>query len=69
VLWVWEGGGHNVKPESTPSSSEWTGTPGGRVETFASGYRYGYTFDTPGECEYICVPHQSAEMRASSTVE
>jgi plastocyanin len=69
VLWIWDGSGHNVKPDGIPPRSDWSGTPGGRVETFGSGYRYSHTFETPGQYDYLCVPHQSSGMRASFTVE
>ncbi|WP_336337623.1 plastocyanin/azurin family copper-binding protein [Haloarcula brevis] len=66
VLWVWEGGGHNVKPTATPADSDWSGTPGDG--TYSSGYEYAHTFAAPGEYEYHCVPHQSLGMTGSFTV-
>lgn len=66
VLWVWEAGGHNVKPTATPSGSDWSGTPGDG--TYSSDYQYAYTFEVPGEYEYHCVPHQSLDMVGSFTV-
>ncbi|KOX94666.1 plastocyanin/azurin family copper-binding protein [Haloarcula rubripromontorii] len=66
VLWVWEGGGHNVKPTATPEDSDWSGTPGDG--TYSSGYQYAHTFAVPGEYEYHCVPHQSLGMTGSFTV-
>lgn len=71
VLWVWRDGGHNVKPESgaIPSGSDWTGSPGGGLETYSQGYRYAYTFETTGTYEYKCNPHQTSGMRASFTVQ
>ncbi|GGM33537.1 hypothetical protein GCM10009006_13810 [Haloarcula argentinensis] len=68
VLWVWEAGGHNVKPTATPSGSDWSGTPGDDGKTYSSGYEYAYTFEVPGEYEYHCVPHQSVGMTGSFTV-
>ncbi|MDQ2071115.1 plastocyanin/azurin family copper-binding protein [Haloarcula sp. NS06] len=68
VLWVWEAGGHNVKPTATPSGSNWSGTPGDNGKTYSSGYEYAYTFEVPGEYEYHCVPHQSVGMTGSFTV-
>ena len=67
VLWVWEGGGHNVKPTATPEASDWSGTPGDGT-TYSSGYEYAHTFAVPGEYEYHCVPHQSLGMTGSFTV-
>jgi len=66
VLWVWEAGGHNVKPTATPSDSDWSGTPGDG--TYSSGHQYAYTFEVPGEYKYHCVPHQSVGMTGSFTV-
>jgi plastocyanin len=68
VRWEWNGGGHNVKPETTPSGSDWSGTPGDATNTFASGYSYSYTFDTPGRYTYYCSPHRSVGMTGSFTV-
>jgi len=68
VLWVWEAGGHNVKPAATPADSDWSGTPGDDGTTYSSGYEYAYTFTVPGEYEYHCVPHQSIGMTGSFTV-
>lgn len=68
VLWVWEAGGHNVKPSATPDGSDWTGTPGDEGKTYSGGYEYAHTFDVPGEYAYHCVPHQSLGMTGSFTV-
>ncbi|KAA9399026.1 halocyanin [Haloarcula sp. CBA1130] len=68
VLWVWEAGGHNVKPTATPEDSDWSGTPGDEGTTYSSGYEYAYTFEAVGEYEYHCVPHQSVGMTGSFTV-
>ncbi|MEF8828999.1 MAG: plastocyanin/azurin family copper-binding protein, partial [Haloarcula sp.] len=68
VLWVWEAGGHNVKPTATPEDSDWSGTPGDEGTTYSSGYEYAHTFEVAGEYEYHCVPHQSIGMTGSFTV-
>lgn len=68
VLWVWESGGHNVKPSSTPNEADWTGTPGGEFETFDEGYTYRVTFESPGVYDYFCAPHRSAGMTGSFSV-
>ena len=65
VLWEWDAGLHNIKTESVPSGSDWTGTAGS--DTFGSGHTYSYTFETPGEYEYYCNPHESF-MRGTFTV-
>lgn len=68
VRWEWDGSGHNVKPDTIPDESEWTGTPGGESETFDSGHSYSYTFETAGEYEYYCDPHRGSGMTGSFTV-
>jgi plastocyanin len=68
VRWVWRSSGHNVKPDSIPGDSDWSGTDGGEFNTFSAGYEYTYTFETPGTYEYVCKPHESAGMTGSFTV-
>ena len=68
VRWVWEGGGHNVVPDSTPSGSDWEGTPGGSGDTYDEGYEYSHTFEVAGEYEYYCAPHRSLGMEGSFTI-
>jgi len=68
VRWTWVGGGHNVRATSTPSGSDWAGTPGGDGETYGGGYTYEYTFDVAGEYDYVCIPHESLGMTGSFTV-
>ena len=66
VRWEWAGGGHNVKADTVPDESDWSGTPGS--ERFSSGHTYSYTFDTPGGYSYYCDPHRGAGMTGSFTV-
>ncbi|MBO4248706.1 halocyanin [Halomicrobium sp. IBSBa] len=66
VRWVWQAGGHNVAPDTTPEESDWSGTPG--TDTYASGYTHVYTFETTGTYEYYCVPHRGSGMTASFEV-
>jgi len=68
VRWVWAAGGHNVRATSTPSGSDWAGTPGGDGETYSGDYTYEYTFDVAGEYDYVCIPHESLGMTGSFTV-
>lgn len=68
VRWTWEAGGHNVRASSTPADSDWKGTPGGDGTTYDEGYTYEYTFEVPGEYEYVCIPHESLGMTGSFTV-
>jgi len=68
VTWEWGGNGHNVKAETTPSGSDWSGTPGDGSTTYGSGHTYSHTFETAGEYDYYCAPHQSVGMTGSFTV-
>jgi plastocyanin len=69
VHWVWRDGGHNVRVHSRPDGSEWEGTPGGATDTYSEGYLHAFTFETSGEYEYFCAPHQSLGLEGSFTVE
>lgn len=69
VRWVWRAGGHNVKVESTPSGSDWSGTPGSSSDTFGEGHTYSHTFDVAGKYEYYCAPHRGLGMTGKFTVE
>jgi len=68
VRWTWAAGGHNVRATATPSGSDWAGTPGGDGETYGGDYTYEYTFEVPGEYDYVCIPHESLGMTGSFTV-
>jgi len=65
VLWEWDAGFHNIVAESVPSGSDWSGTPGS--DTYGQGHTYSQTFETPGDYEYYCNPHEDF-MRGSFTV-
>jgi len=68
VLWEWQSDFHNVKPDTTPSASGWSGSPGDEDKTYNKGYTYSYTFDVAGEYSYYCAPHRGAGMVGSFTV-
>ena len=68
VVWVWHSSGHNVVPDSTPSGSDFSGTPGGEGDRYDEGYEFSHTFEVAGEYEYYCNPHRSAGMVGSFTV-
>jgi len=68
VQWEWEGGGHNVRPDTVPSGSDWRGTEGGDGTTYDSGHTYSHRFDVAGTYSYCCAPHQGAGMTGSFTV-
>lgn len=65
VLFVWDSGGHNLDVDSQPDGASWEGVG----ETQSSGFEHSHTFDTAGEYEYYCSPHQSQGMNGSITVE
>ena len=66
VRWVWESSNHNVRANSTPSGSDWRGTPGDRL--YDEGHTYTATFEVAGEYAYHCVPHRDLGMTGSFTV-
>lgn len=68
VRWVWEAGGHNVKPSSTPTYAGWSGTPGEEFDTFDAGHTYSFSFDVDGRYNYYCAPHRSSGMTGAFTV-
>lgn len=69
VRWEWDSSGHNVRPDSTPAGSSWTGTPGGDDTTYDAGYAHSHTFEAAGTYDYYCAPHQQFGMTGSFTVE
>ncbi|ELZ29695.1 halocyanin-like protein [Halosimplex carlsbadense 2-9-1] len=68
VVWVWHSNGHNVRPETTPSGSDFSGTAGDDGDRYDEGHELSFTFETPGEYAYYCSPHRSAGMTGSFTV-
>jgi plastocyanin len=70
VLWEWVGRGHNIKYDegAVPEGTDWNGTAGSRTKTYGEGHVHFHTFETVGEYDYYCVPHQSSGMKASFTV-
>jgi plastocyanin len=68
VRWEWAAGGHNVRPDSVPEGSDWTGTAGDAGDTYGSGHVHTFTFETAGQYSYYCAPHRSVGMDGSFTV-
>ncbi|MBX0287860.1 plastocyanin/azurin family copper-binding protein [Haloarcula salinisoli] len=66
VRWEWAAGGHNVKPDTTPEGSDWSGTAGS--DLYSSGHTYSYTFEVAGEYSYYCQPHRGSGMTGSFIV-
>jgi Plastocyanin len=64
VEFVWDSNNHNIIPESQPDGANWEGH-----ETLENaGFTYSHTFETLGEYEYFCQPHQTTGMVASIEV-
>ncbi len=68
VAWEWKSDTHNIVVEDQPSDANWEGTPGSRSTLYDTGYRYTHTFETVGEYEYFCQPHNAAGMVGTITV-
>ncbi|WP_458205948.1 plastocyanin/azurin family copper-binding protein [Haladaptatus sp. NG-SE-30] len=68
VAWEWHSHNHNIVVEDQPDGADWSGTPGKASKIYNDGYRYVHTFDTLGEYEYVCQPHEAAGMVGTVTV-
>ncbi|SIR31272.1 plastocyanin [Haladaptatus litoreus] len=68
VAWEWKSDTHNIVVENQPEGANWEGTPGPASKVYDTGYRYTHTFETLGEYEYYCQPHQSVGMVGKVTV-
>jgi len=65
VEFVWKGSiGHNVSVQNQPSGASWEGHE--TLET--APFTYSHTFETKGEYEYVCTPHESSGMVGSIVV-
>jgi plastocyanin len=58
VEFVWESDNHNIVVENQPEGAGWSGHE--PIEN--TGFTYSHTFETLGEYEYYCQPHESAGM-------
>jgi plastocyanin len=58
VEFVWESDNHNIVVDSQPEGAGWEGHE--PIEN--TGFTYSHTFETLGEYEYHCTPHESAGM-------
>jgi plastocyanin len=77
VTWEFESAGHNVS--ARPQDGDKVSIPDG-AKPFASydngktyavvseGETYEYTFETPGDYTYVCIPHASSGMVGTVTV-
>jgi plastocyanin len=79
VTWEFESASHNVSawPDmhdrvSIPEAASGFGTmpqDGDKFATVDEGETFEYTFETPGEYTYVCVPHAAADMVGTVVVE
>jgi plastocyanin len=67
VLWEWVDSGHNVSYDAgqVPDGTDWTGDD---EDIYSEGHVHFFTFETPGEYDYHCVPHRSLGMEGRFTV-
>jgi plastocyanin len=54
--------GHNVKVDSAPDGTSFTGTPGGQNNLIPEGETFSFTFETNGIYNVFCNPHLSLNM-------
>jgi plastocyanin len=64
VRWVVSNGAHTVTPDTPGQPGAWTGT--GQLTT---GDTFEHTFNTAGDFDYHCIPHQSLGMTGTITVQ
>lgn len=62
VRWVWKSDNHNIVPKSQPDGANWTGTEGGKFDTYNRRHEYVHAFETTGTYDYSCYPHEGAGM-------
>ena len=67
VLWEWVGNGHNISYDDgdVPAGTAWDGDD---EDFYGEGHVHFFTFETPGEYDYYCQPHQTSGMTGSFTV-
>lgn len=77
VTWLFDSSGHNVS--GVPEHSDSVSIPDGAEpfssyddaehRTMSQGETFSHRFDVPGTYEYVCIPHVSAGMTGTITVE
>ena len=65
--WSAFGGGHNISYDDgdVPAGTAWDGDD---EDIYSEGHVHFFTFETPGEYDYYCQPHQTSGMTGSFTV-
>lgn len=69
VTWDWQSDNHNVVVERRPDGSDWSGTAGSETTTYDEGHTLSHEFDAAGAFEYVCYPHEGADMTGAILVE
>ena len=64
VEFVWEASHHNIAVTDQPDGADWEGVS----ETQDAGYTHAHTFEVEGRYEYVCEPHEGADMRGTVVV-
>ena len=65
VRWVWRSANHNIAVREQPDGADWGGEP----NIHHTDHTYEYTFEVPGEYDYVCEPHEGMGMTADLVVE
>lgn len=65
VHWTADSSGHTVTPTDQPSDAAWDGA----TDPLDGGQEYEFTFEVPGEYEYVCEPHEDSDMTGVVYVE
>lgn len=61
VEFVWEASHHNIAVTDQPDGADWEGVSA----TQDAGYTHTHTFEVEGRYEYLCEPHEGADMRGT----
>ena len=65
VTFTWDSDTHNIAVQNQPEDADWEG----HEDIEDEGFEHEHTFETPGEYEYVCEPHEAQGMVGSITVE
>ncbi|MFC4549774.1 MULTISPECIES: plastocyanin/azurin family copper-binding protein [Halorussus] len=68
VTWVWKSDTHNIAVETKPDGADWTGTEEESGATYDAGHEHSHTFEVKGTYEYVCVPHETIDMKGEIVV-
>lgn len=65
VRFVWQSNTHNVVVTSQPEDADWPG----HEDIENSDFSFEYTFEVPGQYDYVCGPHRAQGMTGVIVVE